>query len=171
MKNDEKWDETLNHLSVFGWAMLFSCLVIDLCCIVYLWLWRGDIRVCHACVLNGLKTHQSVSDSRWSIIFSWPVQELCRRWEQYVLDHQAYLQSFDDCRAWLTDMQSRVSDVLDTSGDKTTIQDRLSIVQVTTGFLTQRAGHWFWYLLLDTVGCRSAAQVRLAGSDERQQAW
>ena len=58
-----------------------------------------------------------------------------------MLDHQAYLQSFDACRAWLTDMESRVSDVLDTSGDKTTIQERLSIVQVMTGFLIQGTGH------------------------------
>ncbi|KAK7104412.1 hypothetical protein V1264_019133 [Littorina saxatilis] len=56
-------------------------------------------------------------------------KELCRRWEQYVLDHQAYIQSFDSCRAWLNDMETRVSNILDTSGDKTTIQDRLSKVQ------------------------------------------
>ena len=28
MKNYEKWDKKLNHLSVFGWAMLFSCPVL-----------------------------------------------------------------------------------------------------------------------------------------------
>ncbi|XP_076442566.1 muscle-specific protein 300 kDa-like isoform X3 [Babylonia areolata] len=56
-------------------------------------------------------------------------KELCRRWEQYALDHQAYTQSFEACRAWLTNMEARVSSVLDIHGDKTTIQDRLTNVQ------------------------------------------
>ena len=31
--NDEKWDGKLNHLSVFGWAVLFSCLVLGWICV------------------------------------------------------------------------------------------------------------------------------------------
>ena len=62
-----------------------------------------------------------------------------------MLDHQAYLQSFDACRAWLTDMEARVSNVLDTSGDKTTIQERLTSVQVTTVVLVEEDGLLFRY--------------------------
>ncbi|KAL8590280.1 hypothetical protein ACOMHN_006396 [Nucella lapillus] len=56
-------------------------------------------------------------------------KELCRRWEQYVADHRSYLEAVEGCHTWLTDMEARVSSVLDTSGDKTTVQDRLSNVQ------------------------------------------
>ena len=28
VKHDQRWDEKLNHLSVFGWAVLFSCPVL-----------------------------------------------------------------------------------------------------------------------------------------------
>ncbi|XP_025103982.1 nesprin-1-like isoform X4 [Pomacea canaliculata] len=57
-------------------------------------------------------------------------KELCRRWEQYVQDHQTYIETFEQCRTWLNEMEAKVSDVLDTSGDKSTIQERLNKVQV-----------------------------------------
>ncbi|XP_041353316.1 nesprin-1-like isoform X4 [Gigantopelta aegis] len=57
------------------------------------------------------------------------IKELCRRWEQYVLDHESYITSFDQCRTWLRDMKDKVSAVMDVSGDKGTIQDRLKRVQ------------------------------------------
>ncbi|XP_076463750.1 muscle-specific protein 300 kDa-like isoform X7 [Babylonia areolata] len=56
-------------------------------------------------------------------------KELCRRWEQYVADHKSYLEAVDRCRSWLSDMETKVSTVLDTSGDKTTVQDRLANIQ------------------------------------------
>ncbi|RUS81756.1 hypothetical protein EGW08_010510, partial [Elysia chlorotica] len=57
------------------------------------------------------------------------IKELCRRWEQFVLDHQAYIQAFDQCRTWLGQMKGKVATVVDTSGDKDTVQDRLAQVQ------------------------------------------
>ncbi|CAL1544282.1 unnamed protein product [Lymnaea stagnalis] len=57
------------------------------------------------------------------------LKELCRRWEQYVIDHQSYMEVFDQCRDWLAQMKKKVSNVVDTSGDKTTVQDRLRLVQ------------------------------------------
>ncbi|KAH9507320.1 hypothetical protein Btru_056905, partial [Bulinus truncatus] len=57
------------------------------------------------------------------------IKELCRRWEQYVLDHESYIQSYDQCKTWLNQMKRKVSSVLDTSGDKTSVQERLRQVQ------------------------------------------
>ena len=65
------------------------------------------------------------------------LQELCRRWEQFVLDHQAYIQAFEQCRAWLGQMKGKVSAVVDTSGDKSTVQERLAQVQVKRRLLSQ----------------------------------
>ena len=50
-----------------------------------------------------------------------------------MLDHQAYMESFDQCRAWLAVMKDKVARVIDTSGDKSTVQDRLQVVQVSLG--------------------------------------
>ena len=47
-----------------------------------------------------------------------------------MLDHQAYISAFDQCRTWLGQMKGKVSAVVDTSGDKGTVQERLSKVQV-----------------------------------------
>jgi len=55
-------------------------------------------------------------------------QELCRRWEQYTLDHQAYQASFDQCKAWLGDMRKKLQAQSDTSGDRQIIQGRLGDV-------------------------------------------
>jgi hypothetical protein len=57
-------------------------------------------------------------------------QELCRRWDQYVLDHQAYNSAFDQCKSWLSEMRKKLHHLSDTSGDRKVIQDRLSLVQV-----------------------------------------
>ncbi|KAK6181528.1 hypothetical protein SNE40_009363 [Patella caerulea] len=57
------------------------------------------------------------------------IKELIRRWEQYAADHQAYNSSLDQCKSWLIEMRSKVSDVSETSGDKQTLQQRLARVQ------------------------------------------
>nr|KAG5692778.1 hypothetical protein BaRGS_009394 [Batillaria attramentaria] len=55
--------------------------------------------------------------------------QLATRYQTATINSKAYIQSFDQCRSWLSDMEARVSNVLDTSGDKTTVQDRLTKVQ------------------------------------------
>ncbi|ESO86156.1 hypothetical protein LOTGIDRAFT_167389 [Lottia gigantea] len=57
------------------------------------------------------------------------IKELIRRWEQYVIDHQSYSESFEHCKNWLIDMRSKINDVIETNGDKHTIQQRLTRVQ------------------------------------------
>ncbi|KAK0046935.1 nesprin-1, partial [Biomphalaria pfeifferi] len=56
------------------------------------------------------------------------IKELCRRWGQYVADHQTYNQDYEQCKTWLNQMKRKVANILDTSGDKTTVQERLKQV-------------------------------------------
>lgn len=63
------------------------------------------------------------------------IQELCHSWERYVLDHRAYTQSFDKCRTWLAQMKQKMTSVVHTNGDKSTVQDRLDAVQT---FMTEK---------------------------------
>ncbi|KAL5008450.1 hypothetical protein ScPMuIL_014031 [Solemya velum] len=57
------------------------------------------------------------------------LKELCRRWEQYVLDHQAYTCSYDQCKKWLVDMREKMFAMGETSGDRKVIQERLVKLQ------------------------------------------
>jgi nesprin-1 len=58
------------------------------------------------------------------------VKELCRRWEQYVLDHQAYNDSFNQCKSWIQEMRNKLQVRTDVSGDRKAVQERLAEVQV-----------------------------------------
>ena len=59
------------------------------------------------------------------------VKELCRRWEQYVLDHQTYNESFSQCKTWLQEIRNKLQTHTDISGDRKAVQERLSEVQVS----------------------------------------
>ena len=58
------------------------------------------------------------------------LQELCRRWEQYVLDHQAYTASFDQCKGWVVSMRKKLASQSDVKGDKRTVQERIEKLKV-----------------------------------------
>ncbi|KAL3874932.1 hypothetical protein ACJMK2_037884 [Sinanodonta woodiana] len=57
------------------------------------------------------------------------LKELCRRWEQYVLDHQAYESSFKQCKNWIHEMRNKLSAHSDVSGDKRLVQERIQKLQ------------------------------------------
>ncbi|KAH3895305.1 hypothetical protein DPMN_019466 [Dreissena polymorpha] len=57
-------------------------------------------------------------------------QELCRRWEQYVLDHQAYTGSFEQCKSWVVAMRRKLQSQADVKGDKRSVQERIEKLQV-----------------------------------------
>ncbi|KAK3090120.1 hypothetical protein FSP39_009339 [Pinctada imbricata] len=76
---------------------------------------------------QGIYTNVKVSTKYQGIYTN--VKELCRRWEQYVLDHQAYAASFDQCKSWLSDMRKKLQLLTDTSGDRRIIQERLAQIQ------------------------------------------
>ena len=62
MKNDEKWDKKLNHLSVFGWATLFILSSQDRIFVFYKILvvksyfmtWADLIKLYHCSLCGGL---------------------------------------------------------------------------------------------------------------------
>lgn len=63
-------------------------------------------------------------------------QELCRRWEQYVLDHQAYIGSFDQCKSWVVSMRKKLQSQSDVKGDKRSVQERIEKLQVAVCFFS-----------------------------------
>ena len=68
-------------------------------------------------------------------IFHIILQELCRRWEQYVLDHQAYTASFDQCKGWVVNMRKKLATQSDVKGDKRTVQERIERLKVSMRIL------------------------------------
>lgn len=63
------------------------------------------------------------------------VKELCRRWEQYVLDHQSYNETFNQCKSWIQEMRNKLQARTDVSGDRKAVQERLAEVQVILTFV------------------------------------
>ena len=60
------------------------------------------------------------------------LQDLEKRWQQYVTDHEVYDHTYHDCEAWLTDMQHRLESCANTDGDKFAVQNKLDKLQVST---------------------------------------
>ena len=58
------------------------------------------------------------------------LQDLEKRWQQYVTDHDVYDHTYHDCEAWLADIQHRLESCSNTDGDKFTIQNKLDKLQV-----------------------------------------
>ena len=58
------------------------------------------------------------------------LQDLEKRWSQYVSDHEGYDVAYQDCAAWLNDVQQRLEGCLTTEGDKFTIQRNMEKLQV-----------------------------------------
>ncbi len=57
-------------------------------------------------------------------------QDLEKRWQQYVTDHESYEQKYHDCDAWITDLQHRLESCASSDGDKFAIQSKLDKLQV-----------------------------------------
>lgn len=51
------------------------------------------------------------------------------KWEDYVSEHQAYQTNFNSCSKWLNDLNLRLNQCSDTSGDKHIIEDRQARIQ------------------------------------------
>ncbi len=65
------------------------------------------------------------------------LQELLRRWEQFVNEHQTYCNSQLTCSEWQKDLANRLSSCIATNGDKYAIQNRLGKLQVGTKSVTR----------------------------------
>ena len=60
------------------------------------------------------------------------LQDLEKRWQQYVTDHEVYDHTYHDCEAWLTDIQQRLESSASTEGDKFAVQNKLDKLLVST---------------------------------------
>ena len=58
------------------------------------------------------------------------MQELIKRWDQYVNDHDRYDQSYATTTEWLEDLSQRYNSCIDTTTDKYTTESKLSKLQV-----------------------------------------
>ena len=58
-------------------------------------------------------------------------QDLEKRWQQYVTDHEVFDHTYHDCEAWLNDIQHRLESCSNTDGDKFAIQNKLEKLQVS----------------------------------------
>lgn len=58
------------------------------------------------------------------------IQDLLKRYEQHVMDHEQYAESFTEAATWLQNTRDKLSVCSDTSGDKYTIQSQLEKLQV-----------------------------------------
>jgi len=60
-----------------------------------------------------------------------PKQESLRRWEQFVLDHQNYDDTYQNCTGWQKDIRNRLINCTITEGDKFSLQTKLARIQVS----------------------------------------
>lgn len=65
-----------------------------------------------------------------SIVAVFPPQGMLQRLNDNAKDHKSYDKAFDDAAHWLAEMDERVQDCNDTSGDWDTIQDRMNGIKV-----------------------------------------
>ena len=74
-------------------------------------------------------------------------KDLLKRYEQHVLDHEQYAESFTEAATWLQNIRDKLSVCSDTSGDKYTIQSQLEKLQVNMIVFsrTQFIKITFWY--------------------------
>ena len=57
-------------------------------------------------------------------------QNMVQRLSENARDHKAYNDAFDAAARWLADMDEKVADCNDTSGDWHTIQERMEDIKV-----------------------------------------
>ena len=62
------------------------------------------------------------------------LQELVRRWEQYVADHEKYEDAYHNCSEWQKDQASKLRSCTSTEADKVTLGNRLAKLQVCVNF-------------------------------------
>ena len=67
---------------------------------------------------------------RWLDKLSLFFQEMLRRWEQMVAEHQVYDEAALQCQEWQKDVQDRLHSCTSTEGDKFALQNRLGKLQV-----------------------------------------
>ena len=60
-----------------------------------------------------------------------PVQEMVKKCDQTVLDHEQYVENYEACREWLSHAQVKLQPCMDTSGTKEQLDNKQQQLQVS----------------------------------------
>ncbi|XP_064624000.1 muscle-specific protein 300 kDa-like isoform X3 [Lineus longissimus] len=70
-----------------------------------------------------LATYASQLNSRYQTLKN-NVKDVITKWEDFVGEHQTYVENYETTSDWLNNLQHRQSDCMDTTGDKHVIEER-----------------------------------------------